>query len=115
MGASQGTGTVRSAVRPPQAASTREKKFEVPYGHVLPRKPLERDQTVSASATFVHESSSKFQYEKDARGQDDDGREENSHDVRFLFCCPSAFCKRIITLIVLKMLNIRYHQAAPEL
>lgn len=109
MGASQGTGTVRSAVRPPQVASAREKKSEAPYSHVLPRKPPDRDQSVSASATSVRELASKFLHEKDTRGPDDDGRDEDSHDVRCLFCCPSAFWKHFITLMVLKMLNLRYH------
>lgn len=81
MGASQGTGTVRSAVRPPQVASTREKKSEAPYGHILPRKPPDRDQSVSTSATSVRELASKFLHEKDTRGPDDDGRDEDSHDV----------------------------------
>lgn len=80
MGSSQGTGTVRSNVKPPHIASTREKKFDASYSHVLPRKPVDRDQTPSASVTSVGESSSKAFLGKDGRGQYDVERQENSHD-----------------------------------
>ncbi|KAF3771963.1 Serine/threonine-protein kinase [Nymphaea thermarum] len=43
MGGNQGTGTIRSAVKPPQAAAPRDKKSETTYSHGLPRKHSERD------------------------------------------------------------------------
>ncbi|XP_068657014.1 uncharacterized protein [Aristolochia californica] len=39
MGESQGTGTIRNAVRPPQVGGTKERKPDLPY---YPRKPLDR-------------------------------------------------------------------------
>ncbi|KAG9439205.1 hypothetical protein H6P81_019370 [Aristolochia fimbriata] len=44
MSESQGTGTIRSAVRPPQAGGTKERKPDLPY---YPRKPLDRNNHVT--------------------------------------------------------------------
>ncbi|KAL5972550.1 hypothetical protein ACLOJK_039354 [Asimina triloba] len=69
----QGTGTVRSAVRPTPSVATREKS-DVPS--VLPRKPPDRGSPVSGR--IVHESSSGTSPGKDARDQYDGERREDS-------------------------------------
>eukprot|EP00262_Sarcandra_glabra_P019625 TRINITY_DN745_c2_g2_i1.p1 TRINITY_DN745_c2_g2~~TRINITY_DN745_c2_g2_i1.p1 ORF type:complete len:706 (-),score=142.93 TRINITY_DN745_c2_g2_i1:251-2368(-) len=79
MGGSQGTGTVRSAVRPQQVAGTREKKPEVSHNHAFERRiPDTGNQRLSASGSAVHESSSEVSLEKDVRGHYDDEKQENS-------------------------------------
>ncbi|XP_058095517.1 uncharacterized protein LOC131240952 isoform X3 [Magnolia sinica] len=75
---SQGTGTVRSAVRPPQVA-TGDRKSEVPNSHLLPRKPPSRgNQWSSASGSAVHESSIEVSPQKGVRDQHGGERQEDS-------------------------------------
>ncbi|XP_077243715.1 uncharacterized protein LOC143884175 isoform X2 [Tasmannia lanceolata] len=75
MGSSQSTGTVRSAVRPPQVAGTNEKKFDPPNS-VHPRKALDRgNQWLPSSGIALYVSSSEVPLEKDERG---DERQESS-------------------------------------
>ncbi|XP_077253889.1 uncharacterized protein LOC143892864 isoform X2 [Tasmannia lanceolata] len=79
LGGSQGTGTVRSAVRPPQVAGTREKKSDVPYSGIHPRKALDSgSKWLPASGSAVHESSVDFSLEKDVRGYE--SRENSLED-----------------------------------
>ncbi|KAF8409210.1 hypothetical protein HHK36_005284 [Tetracentron sinense] len=77
---SPGTGTVRSAVKPPQVGGAREKKSEVSYNQSTPRKTSDRgDQWLSASRSAIHESSD-VSLAKEARDPYDDERRENSHE-----------------------------------
>ncbi|KAK1307727.1 Mitogen-activated protein kinase kinase kinase YODA [Acorus calamus] len=58
IGGSKGTGTGHSAVRPPQAVGTKEKKSDSSHSPVFPRKTTEENsQWLSASQSTAHESS----------------------------------------------------------
>lgn len=46
----QGTGTVRSAVRPPQESPVREKRSEVRYSSHLSRKALDKEKEMAPSS-----------------------------------------------------------------
>ncbi|KAF8411130.1 hypothetical protein HHK36_003669 [Tetracentron sinense] len=80
MSGSQGTGTVRSAVKPPQVVGARENDSEISYNQSTPRKISDRgNQWWSASGSAVHESSD-VSLAKEDRDPYDDERLENSHE-----------------------------------
>ncbi|XP_049936608.1 uncharacterized protein LOC116264894 isoform X2 [Nymphaea colorata] len=79
MGSNQGTGTIRSAVKPPQAAAPRDKKSETTYGHGLPRKHSEKDGLwPSPSGSSVQEPLSNTSQEGDSKSYTDAEREDFS-------------------------------------
>ncbi|OVA00358.1 Protein kinase domain [Macleaya cordata] len=79
MGGSAGTGTVRSAVKPPQVAGTRERKSEVSYSS-SPRKNLDGGTQSAASGSGVHESLPEVSLGKNSRYQHDNEIQDNSLD-----------------------------------
>ncbi|XP_019055120.1 PREDICTED: germinal center kinase 1-like isoform X2 [Nelumbo nucifera] len=90
MSRSQGTGTIRSAVKPPPIAGTREKRSETLYSQSPTRKIADRgNQWSFASANSSHESS-EASLEKDSSEQDDDELEENSRENGQVSVCDSG-------------------------
>lgn len=80
MTASLGTGTIRSAVKPPQAASIREKNYET-NSHTSPRKISDKgNQWSSTSGTAVEESLLEASRYKDTRDQYNNELEDDYHD-----------------------------------
>ncbi|XP_021667289.2 uncharacterized protein LOC110655329 isoform X2 [Hevea brasiliensis] len=76
IGGSQSTGTIRSAVRPPQV---REKKTEISYNKVTQRTSESGNYLLSASGNVPQESP-EISFGKDARDQNYDEHQDNSHD-----------------------------------
>ncbi|CAN6454517.1 unnamed protein product [Victoria cruziana] len=78
-GSNLGTGTIRTAVKPPQAAAPRDKKLETTYGHGLPRKHSEKDNFwPSPSGSMFQEPSSDISQEGDSKNYTDAEREDFS-------------------------------------
>ncbi|XP_043701610.1 germinal center kinase 1 isoform X2 [Telopea speciosissima] len=80
MSGSEGTGTIRSAVKPPQVLGAKEKKSEVSYSQATPKKTSERSSQWFSSPRSVVQDSSEFSLVKDARDLYDDGIQDNSHE-----------------------------------
>ncbi|XP_010260289.1 PREDICTED: serine/threonine-protein kinase 4-like isoform X2 [Nelumbo nucifera] len=79
MSGPQGTGTIRSALKPPPISGTRETKSEASYGPSATKKFSERsDQLLSSSGSAVHESSEVSLANDDS--DHDDGLQENFHE-----------------------------------
>ncbi|XP_042491064.1 serine/threonine-protein kinase svkA-like isoform X1 [Macadamia integrifolia] len=80
MNGSQGTGTIRSAVKPPQVLGTKEKKLEASYSQAAPKKTSESGIKLYSSSRSVVQESTKLSPVKYARDQYDDGFQDNSHE-----------------------------------
>ncbi|XP_058001473.1 uncharacterized protein LOC110666280 isoform X2 [Hevea brasiliensis] len=76
IGGAQSTGTIRSAVRPPQV---REKKTEISYNKVTQRTMESGDHLLSASGNSLQESP-EISFGRDARDPHHDERQNNSYD-----------------------------------
>ncbi|KAF2286052.1 hypothetical protein GH714_009958 [Hevea brasiliensis] len=76
IGGAQSTGTIRSAVRPPQV---REKKTEISYNKVTQRTMESGDHLLSASGNSLQESP-EISFGRDARDPHHDERQDNSYD-----------------------------------
>ena len=86
MDGSQGTGTVRSVVKPPQVAMAREKRSDVSYSPNVIRKTAERENPwMPASGNAFDESNSGTILRKEAESEQESKRLESSlEDVHFL-------------------------------
>ncbi|XP_042480982.1 serine/threonine-protein kinase OSR1-like isoform X2 [Macadamia integrifolia] len=80
MSGSEGTGTIRSAVKPPQVLGPKEKKSEVSYSQATPKKTLEKSSQWFSSPRSVVQESSELSLVKEARDLYDDGIQDNSHE-----------------------------------
>ncbi|KAJ4982052.1 hypothetical protein NE237_032889 [Protea cynaroides] len=80
MSESQGTGTIRSAIKPPQVLGTKERKSEASYSQATPKKTSERSSQWFSSPRSVVQESSELSLVKDARDLYDDGMQDNSHE-----------------------------------
>jgi serine/threonine-protein kinase 24/25/MST4 len=90
---SEGTGTVRGGLRPPQITSTKDGRFDMPQNPSTLKRTADRENQWRTSGTGSEESSSTNMSKKEA--QTDHGRLESSTEyVRF----PStrAICKLLI-------------------
>jgi len=77
----QGTGTIRSAVKPPPVAAARDKKSDSAYNLNLTRKLADgENRWMLASASALDESASGSIVQKDAQSELDNRRLENSAD-----------------------------------
>ncbi|KAJ8747483.1 hypothetical protein K2173_014420 [Erythroxylum novogranatense] len=77
IGGSQGTGTIRSAGRPPQIG---EKKSEFSHNRVSQRRYLESGNHLSSIHGNAHQESPEITFAKDARDSYHDGHQNNSND-----------------------------------
>nr|XP_029116683.1 serine/threonine-protein kinase 10 isoform X2 [Elaeis guineensis] len=79
MDGSQGTGTVRSVVKPPQVAMAREKRSDVSYSPNVIRKTAERENPwMPASGNAFDESNSGTILPKEAESEQESKRLESS-------------------------------------
>lgn len=87
MDGSQGTGTVRSVVKPPQVAMAREKRSDVSYSPNATRKTADKENPwMRASGNVFDESNSGTIFQKEAESEQESKRLESSlEDVDFLF------------------------------